>query len=318
MSSCSPRSTSSDRRDGPGADGVEALSHLPFSNDPHAMLARLDAAATPLPISVWPIPAAGAIDEDVHHTDRIFVAESGQGKRTYWRGTQRRDLYTAPSMVEVYGAGTDFRNCRWEGQPGRCVLVEFEAPAVQALSHGEIACLRLATQHEVFDRRVSSLVFALATDALAGSPDGRLYSEGLAVALVAALAGSYRADRRPPPREAHGRLSAGQCHRLKELVDGEIGSRLSLLRLADEVALSPHHFIRVFKTTFGKTPHQFVQERRIQLAAESLRQGAGKPLAEVALQYGFASQSHMTTLMRRHLGVTPALLRREADRGPGD
>ena len=287
----------------------DALSNLPLSNDPRVALASFQTASSTLPVSVFPIPASGEIEGDVHETDRIFVAQSGQGRRTYWYGARRRDLLTAPTMIEVYGAGTEFSRSRWEGQPGRCVLVEFKRSAVHALSNGDIQSLRLPTQHEVFDQRISSLAFALAADALAGSPDGALYSEGLGLALVATLASKYRANRSSSV-EVRGRFSASQCDRLKQFVDSEIASKLSVTRMAAEVELSPHHFIRVFKASFGATPHQFVQLRRIELAAASLRCSAEQSIAEVAVQYGFANQAHMTTLMRQHLSMTPAMLRR--------
>jgi AraC family transcriptional regulator len=82
-----------------------------------------------------------------------------------------------------------------------------------------------------------------------------------------------------------------------------------LHRLAQEVGLSPHHFARLFKATYGTTPHRYVQTLRIDAAVESLRRDLTVPIAEVALTCGFASQSHMTELMRRRLGVTPSTLR---------
>ena len=76
-------------------------------------------------------------------------------------------------------------------------------------------------------------------------------------------------------------------------------------RLAQEVGLSPHHFARLFKATYGTTPHQYVQTLRIDAAVEALRRDLSVPIADVALACGFASQSHMTELMRRRLASPP-------------
>lgn len=46
--------------------------------------------------------------------------------------------------------------------------------------------------------------------------------------------------------------------------------------------------------------------------ASSLLLGSRLGLAEVAVASGFATQQHMTTLVRRVVGKTPAQLRRDA------
>lgn len=99
--------------------------------------------------------------------------------------------------------------------------------------------------------------------------------------------------------------------RLSGLIQQQLGGKLSLSRLAQEVGLSPQHFARLFKATYGTTPHQYVQTLRIEAAVEALRGDPTVPSAHVALTCGFASHSHMTELMRRRLGVRPSALRRD-------
>jgi AraC family transcriptional regulator len=82
------------------------------------------------------------------------------------------------------------------------------------------------------------------------------------------------------------------------------------------VGLSPQHFARLFKATYGTSPHQYVQTLRIDAAVEALRRDHAVPIAQVALACGFASQSHMTELMRRRLGFTPSTLRRDESAPP--
>ena len=101
-----------------------------------------------------------------------------------------------------------------------------------------------------------------------------------------------------------------QRKRILDLIHHELAADLSVTRLADEVGLSAHHFARVFKATFGVTPHRYVKQRRIESAAESLQREPRRPIVEIALAHGFASQSHMTDVMRRGLGTTPRMLRR--------
>jgi AraC family transcriptional regulator len=219
-------------------------------------------------------------------------------------------------MVEIYEQGLAFDHQRWVGGLGRCVRVEFDASDVQRMTHGEMQSLVLETKHEVFDERVSRLTLELAEETLCGTLNGELYVQGLCVALLGILAkrcdGSADAGAQPRGRT----LGPVQRRRLSELIQQELGSKLSLHRLAHEVGLSPHHFARLFKATFGTTPHQHVQALRIEAAVEALRRDHAVPIAQVALACGFASQSHMTELMRRRLGLTPNMLRREATERP--
>jgi AraC family transcriptional regulator len=106
------------------------------------------------------------------------------------------------------------------------------------------------------------------------------------------------------------RLSAAQQHRVVELVREQLGAKLSLAVMAAAVDLSPQHFARLFKTTFGTTAHAFVEAQRIDAAVAELRRDRSLPIAAIAAACGFSSQSHMTELMRRRLGVTPSALRR--------
>jgi AraC family transcriptional regulator len=218
-------------------------------------------------------------------------------------------MRTEPRMIEMYEKGLSFDHCRWEGEPGRSVLIELLDEEVQAITHGELQRLELPTQHELFDDRVSHLTLELAHEALNGLPNGRLYAQGLSVALLGVLAGAYATS--GARVAASGRLGSAQVQRLKAFIDEQLGSDLSLVRLADEAGLSAFHFARMFKATFGMTPHRYIQERRLHAAVRALRGEPRRAIADIALACGFANQSHMTSLMRERLGVTPRALRDE-------
>lgn len=289
---------------------LSSLHDLPRSNHPKQILAHCPASTAGFPITVMPIPERAEFFEDHHAAACIFVAHQGHGRRWYRQGRVTRQLHTAPRMVEIYEQGLVFDHQRWEGSSGRCVRIQFHATDVQEVAHDELRSLTLQTRHEVFDERVSRLTLELAEETLCGMPNGELYVQGLCVALLGVLAKRFDGHAGAPPG---GRtLGPAQRRRLSELIQQQLGSRLSLNRLAHEVGLSPHHFARLFKATYGTTPHQHVQTLRIEAAVEALRRDRDVPIAQVALACGFASQSHMTELLRRRLGVTPRGLRREA------
>jgi AraC family transcriptional regulator len=281
---------------------------LPTSDDPTMVLAHCPAAVGGFAVTVLPIPGRGDAAHDFHPTARIFVAQCGRGRRWYTRAGSTRELHTSPRMVELYEAGLGFDRSRWEGEAGRCVMVEFGDAEVQAATHGALPSLALRTQHEVFDARVSSLTLALAQEVLFGEPQGQLYVQGLSLALLGVL--MQRHTHAPAPAEpAPRQLSPPQRRRVVDLVAARYGEKLSLPQLAAQLQLSPQHFARLFKASFGVTPHVYVQQVRLEAAVSALRHGTHASIADVALACGFSGHSHLSDLLRRHHGVTPSTLR---------
>ena len=78
---------------------------------------------------------------------------------------------------------------------------------------------------------------------------------------------------------------------------------------AKGAALSPYHFIRLFKATFGRTPHQVLIEARLDRAKQLLL-AADLSVTQVCLEVGFASLGSFSTLFARRIGASPAAYRR--------
>jgi AraC-like DNA-binding protein len=277
-------------------------------NDPQVVLAQWPAAVAGLPLSVMPIPERAELPSMERPVASIFVAHAGHGRRWYRRAGRTHALHTAPHMIEIYERGLRFDRCHWEGSLGRCVGIDFPDDEVERLTGGAMRSLDLATQHEVFDARVSRLALELGNEAVTGKPGGALRAQGLVVSLLERLACSWTRQAR---ESGSGRsLSASQQHRLHDLLMARIGDALTLADMALTVGLSPFHFLRVFKLTYGTTPHRYLQCLRVERAAEALRQRHSASITDIALSHGFASQSHLTSVMRAQLGVTPRMVAR--------
>ena len=78
---------------------------------------------------------------------------------------------------------------------------------------------------------------------------------------------------------------------------------VSLHDLAQHVALSPYYFLRVFRAEVGMPPYAYLESVRIRHAQRLIE--TGKPLAQVAIEVGFSSQSHMTRHFKKIIGTTP-------------
>jgi AraC family transcriptional regulator len=104
-------------------------------------------------------------------------------------------------------------------------------------------------------------------------------------------------------------LSRRKLHRLIDFIDAHLAGDLTLEAMAAEIDMSPYYLARVFKSTIGQSPHQYVLARRVEHAKNLLRNTA-MPIADVAFSAGFSSQSHLSHWFRRIIGVSPAAYRR--------
>lgn len=96
-------------------------------------------------------------------------------------------------------------------------------------------------------------------------------------------------------------------------IDRHLTVAPSLCDMALLVGLSPSHFAKKFRASTGVSLHRFVNRRRILAALETLKDPS-RPLAHVALDLGFASQSHFTRLFSETTGMTPAKYRKQCRR----
>jgi AraC-like DNA-binding protein len=93
-----------------------------------------------------------------------------------------------------------------------------------------------------------------------------------------------------------------------KFIDAHLGERLTLVKIADEARLSPYHFAHIFKRFTGVAPHQYVMQRRLE-RAKHLLGDTDLPIADIAAQLGYASQSHFSEAFHHTTGVTPLTYR---------
>ena len=61
--------------------------------------------------------------------------------------------------------------------------------------------------------------------------------------------------------------------RAKLFIDANFASDIDLDKIADEACFSKFHFVRLFKSIYGRTPHQYLTDVRIEQAKEYLADG---------------------------------------------
>jgi AraC family transcriptional regulator len=141
-----------------------------------------------------------------------------------------------------------------------------------------------------------------------GSAASRLYAEALGVVLAHELMWLNN-DVRLADRPARGGLAAWQQKAVVRYLEENVAKQISLATLAGLAQLSPFHFCRVFKQSFGMPPHRYHSHRRIERAKTLLARGT-RSVTDIALEVGFSETSSFTATFRNITGLTPTSYRR--------
>lgn len=136
----------------------------------------------------------------------------------------------------------------------------------------------------------------------------KLYLQSLVLKLLSVL---YRTAQ----VEVRGEELVSSTHRAilmetDKYIRDHLSSPLSLEILAERANFSPAHFHRVFTAYFGKTPHEFVMDCRIDAARAAL-QADSCTLSDLAAGCGFSSHSYFSHLFKKATGLTPLQYRRK-------
>jgi AraC family transcriptional regulator len=103
-------------------------------------------------------------------------------------------------------------------------------------------------------------------------------------------------------------LDRPRLNRVLAYIEEHLAEDIALTDLAEVACLSIFHFTRAFSGAVGVPPHRYVSRRRLEMAKAMIAKR--RPLAEVALDCRFSSQSSFTRAFRRATGATPAEYRR--------
>lgn len=91
----------------------------------------------------------------------------------------------------------------------------------------------------------------------------------------------------------------------KLFIDTHYDEKIDLNNISDEAYFSKFHFIRLFKSIYGKTPHQYLTSVRIDKAVTLLRND--NTVSEACLSVGFESLSSFSGLFKRIIGIAPSV-----------
>jgi AraC family transcriptional regulator len=226
-----------------------------------------------------------------------------------WKGRHIRqgDLFLRPAGRAPY-------ELRWKvlsAQPVQTLLLHLHADLVsriaQELAGAATKQVTLAERVGFQDPLLQQIGLTLWGEVEGQIPAGTLYLQAAAQLLAVHLF-RHNTPAVENSKASTALLTRQQMQRVTDFILAHLGQDLSLELLAQQTGLSPYHFARVFRQTTGESPHQFVLQQRVALAQQLLRE-TDAPLAQVAQESGFASQSHLIDVFKRRFGLTPRAYR---------
>lgn len=223
-----------------------------------------------------------AVEPHGHETGHFMLVIGGRYR------TEARPGHGAQPLLVYNPPGTWHRD-RFEG-PGLFFSIELDAArSREAASFGLPAMpTRLGTPRaQAAMRRILRACANRRTEAM----------EGLCLELFGETGRQYEESRPAWLERTLDRLRAAPL------------DAAPIAALAAEAGVHPVHLARGFRRHCGTTPGEFQVALRLAAAAEALRAGS-QPIAEIALDCGFADQSHLSHRFRDLYGLPPAAYRR--------
>lgn len=132
------------------------------------------------------------------------------------------------------------------------------------------------------------------------SDENRLLKETMVFSALTWLMLRHGKSRIEPAPQSKAQRQVTQ---VKAFLDDFPEADISLLELAERVALSPYYLLRQFQLVTGLPPHAYQIQARLRKARQMLKAGHG--VLDSALSSGFHDQSHFHRHFRKSMGITP-------------
>jgi AraC family transcriptional regulator len=203
---------------------------------------------------------------------------------SYWccpggQAVQELNIYLQPKLVEQVASSSEIKTAR----------------------------VNLVNHFGQQDLNLQQIAMLLLSEVKSGGMMGRLYVESLSQALIIHLLRHYSEDA-PLIAPENRSLTHIQLQQAIDYIHTHLDRDLSLVELANVINISPTYFANLFKQAMKISPHQYVIKQRVEQAKVMLSK-TDLAIADIALQVGFSSQSHLTQQFKRLTGMTPKQVR---------
>src|SRR5216683_6643888 len=238
------------------------------------------------------------------------LAERYDGE-TFVEGLPRSTLRDFTRKLTLVPAGHDFRGSQRPRALMRTTYFYLDPRGPLADPALRFAEIEFKPRLFFYDRDLWDT--ALKLKSLVENPGAmhRQYAEALGIVLTHELV-RINGDTGLRGPVSRGGLASWQQKRVAAYIEERVAHDIPLATLAELARLSPYHFSRSFKHSFGLPPHRYHANRRIE-RAKHLLANRELSLTTIALDVGFSDTSTFTAAFHRLTGQTPSGYRRNLD-----
>ena len=94
------------------------------------------------------------------------------------------------------------------------------------------------------------------------------------------------------------------------MIDMNLAKPIQMQTLAKSIGYSTAYFTKKFKAVFGRTPTDYIAEKKIALAKDALK-STDRTISDIACSLGFADASYFSTFFKARTGLSPAFYRKD-------
>ena len=251
--------------------------------------------------------APGVIEAPARNDPTIVIHIGPSVDIACRRGGQTHRGRAVHGDVDIVPAGLP---SRWEvRQKDTALLIAVQAPILRGVAAERgLDCERveIVNRFQMRDPQIEHIGWALKAEIESGNPAGPLFTASLATALAARLLDRHSSAGRV---DAERLSMSGQKLRLVlAYIEDNLAGDLRLTELASVAGLGLSQFKSAFRDSVGVPVHRYVIQRRLE-RAKLLLGDKSRPIGQIALESGFAHQSHLARHLRRVAGVPPAKFR---------
>lgn len=158
------------------------------------------------------------------------------------------------------------------------------------------------------DTGLRDLALRLKRAVATNDADDRAYFDALGIILLHELKRLNHRGAEPVPH-VKGGLALYHQRMVTTFIEEHLSEPIPLATLAQLTQLSPYHFCRAFKQSFGAPPHRYHATRRIE-RAKTLLAKRSLSVTEIGLELGFCETSSFCSAFRKTTGQSPTAYRR--------
>jgi AraC family transcriptional regulator len=240
----------------------------------------------------------------------LIACETGMRRagETFLEGVPRSTIRDFSRKLTFVPAGHEYREWQEPSSSTRLLYFYVDPAVLEHQADSDAAMPLLAPRLLFEDAPLLGSALKLKNSIENLELESSRYSEALGVVLAHEIVRLGRGSRRVETL-ARGGLAAWQQRTVATYIEEHLSDGITLGALAQLARLSPYHFCRAFKKSFGVPPHRYHTYRRIE-RAKSLLAKRTPSVTEIGLIVGFKETSSFVAAFRKATGLTPSHYRR--------